>query len=388
MTQPGDDERPAAGASGEPPAGGRGRSDDASRQAGVDEDRPFGRPGRPLNRRSPFYMGMTAAAGVALTAAVVQLVILARAVLVLIGLALFVAVGLDPVVEWLCRRRFPRWAAVLALVLAILGLFAGFLSLAIPPLVDQATELANKLPAYLHTIRDHNSFLGHLNDRFHIQQRLQQLLLGGNGLSIAGGVLGAGRLVLDALGSALVVSVLTIYFLLGLPRIKATLYRCVPKSRRPRVVLITEEVFAKVGGYMLGQGLLALIAAIGTLVWLEIFDVPYPLLLSSMVALLDLIPMIGSTIGGIIVSLVALTVSFPVAAATGGFYAAYRLAEDYLLSPRIMGARVEVPAMVAIVAVLVGGSLLGIPGALIGIPLAAAIRLLLQEVAFPRMELT
>ena len=96
--------------------------------------------------------------------------------------------------------------------------------------------------------------------------------------------------------------------------------------------------------------------------------------------------MIGSTIGGVVVSLVALTVSLPVAIATLAFYIAYRLAEDYLLVPRIMGSTVQVPAVVSVVAVLVGGALMGIVGALVAIPAAAALRLLLHEVTFRRLD--
>jgi predicted PurR-regulated permease PerM len=103
-------------------------------------------------------------------------------------------------------------------------------------------------------------------------------------------------------------------------------------------------------------------------------------------AFLDLIPVIGSTVGGIVVSLVALTVSLPVALATLGFYITYRLAEDYLIVPRIQGRTVELPALASLVAVLIGGVLLGIVGVLVAIPVAAAIRLLLQEVAFPRLD--
>jgi predicted PurR-regulated permease PerM len=117
-----------------------------------------------------------------------------------------------------------------------------------------------------------------------------------------------------------------------------------------------------------------------------IFGIPYPALLGLLVALLDLVPVVGSTIGGVIVTLVALTVSLPVGIATLCFYVAYRLAEDYLLVPRIMGKTVEVPAVVTVVAVLIGAALLGLIGALVAIPAAAAIRLLLNEVTFRRMD--
>jgi predicted PurR-regulated permease PerM len=128
------------------------------------------------------------------------------------------------------------------------------------------------------------------------------------------------------------------------------------------------------------------IAGIGTYIWLVAFGVPYPLLLAFFVALMDLIPVIGSTIGGAVVSLIALAVSLPVAIGTLCFYIGYRLAEDYLIVPRIMGKTVRVPAVVSIVAVLVGGALMGIIGALVAIPVAAALRLLLLEITFRRLD--
>jgi len=171
-----------------------------------------------------------------------------------------------------------------------------------------------------------------------------------------------------------------------MPRIRLFGYRLAPQSRRARVILLGDEVFTKVGGYVLGNFLTSVIAGVGTYIWLVIFGVPYPILLGLLVALLDLIPVIGSTVGGAIVSLVALTVSLPVAIATLGFYVVYRLAEDYLIVPRIMGRTVEVPAVVTVVAVLLGGTLMGLIGALVAIPVAAALRLLLQEVAFHRLD--
>ena len=351
----------------------------------AEETGGLGRPGRPMNKRSPFFVGMSAAAGVAVTYGLVELVIRARAVLVLIGLALFIAAGLEPAVSWLTRHRFPRWAAVTTILLIAVGVFAGFLAAAIPPLTTQATALANQLPHYLHTLQDHNSSLGRLNTRFHIQQRLSKLL-STKGTALVGGVLGAGALVLSAATSVLAVAVLVVYFLAAMPRIRLFVYRLAPQSRRARVILIGDEIFTKVGGFVLGNFLTSVIAGLGTYVWLLIFVVPYAILLALLVALLDLIPVIGSTAGGAIVSLVALTVSLPVAIATLGFYIAYRLAEDYLIVPRILGRTVQVPAVVTVVALLVGGALMGIIGALVAIPVAAALRLLLHEVAFHRLD--
>ncbi len=355
--------------------------------AAAEQTGGLGRPGRPLNRRSPFFIGMAAAAGVAVTYGLVELLIRARSMLILIGLALFIAAGLDPVVSWLTRRRLPRWAAVIAVVLAAAAVLTAFVLAAIPPLTSQATALAHQLPAYLHALRNPHSELGRLNIRYHIQQRITQLITS-RGSSIAGGLLGAGMVVLSAATSLVVLSVLTIYFLAGMPRIKLFLYRLAPQSRRTRVILLGDEIFTKVGGYLLGNVLTSVIAGVGTYIWMICFGIPYPALLGLTVALLDLIPVIGSTIGGAIVALVALTISLPVAGLTLAFYVAYRLAEDYLLVPRIMGRTVRVPAAVTVVSVLIGAALLGLVGALVAIPAAAAVRLLLQEVTFRRMDKT
>jgi predicted PurR-regulated permease PerM len=345
----------------------------------------LGRLGQPMDRRSPFFIGMAGAAGVAVTFALVELAIRARSVLVLIGLALFIAAGLDPVVGWLTRRGVPRWAAVAVVLLAVFGVVAGFLAAAIPPLAAQTARLVSELPHYGHTLQDHNSQLGRLNVRYHLEQRLSHLLAT-RGSSLIGGVLGAGELVLGAVASMLVVLVLVIYFLSGMPRIKLFAYRLAPHSRRARVILLGDEIFTKVGGFVLGNVVTSVVAGLGTYLWMLAFGIPYPLLLGLFVALMDLIPVIGSTIGGAVVSLVALTVSLPVAIATLAFYVAYRLAEDYLLVPRVMGTTVKVPAALSVVAVLVGGALMGIVGALVAIPVAAALRLLLQEVAFRRLD--
>jgi predicted PurR-regulated permease PerM len=351
----------------------------------AEETGGLGTPGRPINRRSPFMIGMTAAFGVAVAYGLIELFIRARSVLIIIGLAMFIAAGLDPVVGWLVRHRIPRWAAVLIVVGCVLGVLAAFLAAAIPPLASEATSLAHQIPHYMHDLQDRNSQLGRLNLKYHLQQRLSKLVSGG-GSSLIGGVLGAGKLVLSTASFILAVLVLSIYFLAGLPRIKVFAYQLVPHSRRPRVILIGDEILAKVGGYVLGNFITSVIAGLGTYFWLLAFGVPYPILLAMFVALLDLIPVIGSTIGGIVVTLVALTVSLPVALATLGFYIAYRLAEDYLIVPRIMGRTVQLPAIVSLVAVLIGGVLLGIVGALVAIPVAAAVRLLLHEIAIRRLD--
>ena len=359
--------------------------DVATRTAPRDATQPERPPGRPVNRRSPYFVGLVGAAGVATTYALVQLLITAREVLVLVGLALFLAIGLDPAVRWLARW-LPRWAAVAVVTLGMVLTVFGFLAAAIPPLVSQSTAFTHQLPHYLSLLQDRSSTVGRLNEQYHLQDRLTAALAKDGGTGVFGGLLGAGQLVLTATAETLTVLVLTVYFLYDLPRIRRLIYRMVPHSRRPRAVVLGDEMFAKVGGFVLGNLITSGIAGGGTFVWLVAWRIPYPLLLSLMVALLDLIPVVGSTTAGVIVTLVALTVSLPVAIFTALFYIAYRLAEDYLIVPRVIGKVIEVPATVTLVAVLFGGAILGVVGALVAIPVAASIRIILHETVFPRLD--
>ncbi|MGD1051806.1 MAG: AI-2E family transporter [Solirubrobacteraceae bacterium] len=352
--------------------------------AGATPENEFGRPGRPFNRKSPFYIGFVGALGVACALAIAWVIVVAGEILVLLGLAFFIAVGLEPAVRWLYRRGLPRWAAVTLVLFATLGGLAGFLALAVPVVVTQASVLANQLPHYLRSLNNHSSTLGRLNARYHFAKALQKVLRG-QGTSF-GVVIGIGKVVLGLVSSVIVVVIVTVYLLVDLPRVRRGLYQLAPKSRRPRVVLLIDEILNRVGGYVLGNLLTSLVAGVGTYVWALIFGIPYALLLAVLVALVDLIPIIGSTIGGIVVSLVALTVSPEVAIATAIFYFVYRFLEDYLLTPRIMARTVAVPGLVTVVATVLGGALLGLVGALIAIPVAAAIKLLLDEVAAPRLE--
>jgi predicted PurR-regulated permease PerM len=206
-----------------------------------------------------------------------------------------------------------------------------------------------------------------------------------SGSPAVAGLVKAGSAVFGALADLGIVVVLTVYFLADLPRVRATLYRFAPRSRRPRVILLGDEIFAKVGAYVLGNVMTSVIAGVATSVWCIIFDVPYPLLLGAFVAIVDLVPY-GSTVAGFVVAGVALTVSIPVSIATIAFYIVFRWFEDYLLVPRVIGRVVKVPGVVTVVAVLIGAELLGIVGALVAIPVAAALQLLIQELLLPALD--
>ncbi|WP_374021376.1 AI-2E family transporter [Mycobacterium sp. HNNTM2301] len=261
----------------------------------------------------------------------------ASSVLVLIGAAIFFALGLEPAVSGLVNRKLPRWAAVSLVVVMVFGVLAGAVAAAVPPLVQEARQFIEQVPHFLQQAQSHSTVIGGLNERFHIQQRISDMLHN-SGSPAIGGLLKAGETIFGALSHVGIVAVLTVYFLAELPRIRSTVYRLVPMSRRPRAILIGDEVMAKFGDYVFGNVLTSVIAGVATFVWCFFLNVPYAVLLGLFVAIIDLFPY-GSTVGGFVVALVALTVSVPVSIATVAFYVAFRLAEDYLLTPRSSGVR-------------------------------------------------
>jgi predicted PurR-regulated permease PerM len=365
---------------------GEGAVGEAERLAtSITPEQPLGPPGPRIDRRSPFYLGLTAAAGVAVTYGAVRIFESMSSVLLLVGVAFFLALGLEPVAAWLVNRKLPRWAASTVVFATFLVLLGAFVAAAVPPLAQQTTQLASQLPHYIQQAQDHSSAIGQLNERFHLQQRITDTINGSGG-SMLNDIITAGTAVFSAVANSLIVIVLSVYFLVDMPRIRATMNRLVPYSRRPRVILLGDQMFAKVGAYVLGNVATSVIAAVATSIWLAVFDVPYALLLGIFVGLLDLVPVVGSTIAGVVVAAVALTVSLPVCVATIAFFVVFRFAEDYLLVPKIIGRAVQVPALITMIAVLLGGALLGIIGALVAIPIAAAVQLVAQEIVFPRLD--
>jgi predicted PurR-regulated permease PerM len=355
----------------------------AADEAGATADNEFGQAGRKFDRRAPFFVGFVGALGLACALGLAYLVIAVRQILVLIGLASFIALGLDPAVRWLHRRGLPRSPAVALVLFAAVGIFGLFLAFAVPLAITQASHLASKMPGYLNTLKNHHTTFGKLNYKYHIVSRLQKLLQGNASFNA---VLSGGKIVVDLVGSVILVVILSVYILADLPRVKRAIYQLAPRSRRARMVLLTDEICDRVGGYVLGDLFTSFIAGAGTLVWSLCFGIPYAVFLGLLVTLLDLIPMVGSTIGGVIVSIVALTVSLPLAITTAIFYLAYRFIEDYLLTPKVMAHTVAVPGLMTVIATVIGGTLLGIIGALVAIPVAAALKLLLEQVAVPSLE--
>lgn len=356
-------------------------------EAQASDEQPFGRLGRPISGRSPFKVAFTAALGVALAYGLVQAIVAVRQVLILLLIAGFLAIGLNPTVEFLERRRVKRGRAVAIVLAAVLVFFGGFGLAVVPPIVDQSGQFAKAAPGYLRDLQS-NQRVAQLDQRFHFLDKARTYVEQPARLapSVAGGVLGVGKVVFSAFFSTLTVLILTLYFLSSLPAMKSHAYRMVPRSRRARVGLLSDEILTRVGGYVAGALAIAACAGVSTFVLLLVTGVPYPVALALVVAITDLIPLVGATIGAAIVTLIAFFVSVQVGLIAAVFYLIYQQVENYVLYPRIMKRSVDVSPAATVVAVLIGGSLLGVLGALLAIPIAAALQLVLAEVVAPRQD--
>ncbi len=341
----------------------------------------------PATSRSPFVVAFKAALGVALAYGLVLAVVAVRSVLVLLLVAGFLAIGLDPAVQWLGRRGLRRTYAVGVVLLGALLVFVGFGFALVPPVVDQAQQFLDAVPRYVRDLQS-NRQVARLDERYHFLEQAQNAVndparLGGQ---LFGGVLGVGKVVVSAFFSGLTVLILTLYFLANLPGIKAGGYRLVPRSRRPRVERLGEEILGRVGGYVGGALSIAATAGATTFVLLLALGVPYPLALALLVAVTDLVPLVGATIGAVVITLVAFTAGVQAGVVTGVYYVAYQQFENYVLYPRIMKRSVDVSPAATVVAVLIGGSLLGVLGALLAIPIAFAVQLIVRELVLPHQE--
>ena len=356
-------------------------------EARVDDDNPYGRPGRPMSTRSPFRIAFTAALGVALAYGLVTALVAVRSVLVLLLTAAFIAIGLAPLVDKLEARRIKRGRAVAVVLLGVLLFFVGFGFAVVPPIVEQSQSLVDRAPDYVGQLQD-NKRISDLDARFGLLDRAEAALQDPAriGTTAAGGVLGVGKVVLNATFNTLTLLILTLYFLSSLPAIKANAYRLVPRSRRARVGLLADEILSRVGGYVAGAVTIAGIAAVLTFALLMALGVDYPVALAMLVFLTGLIPLIGATIGAVVITAVALFTSVQAGVIVAVYYLVYQQVENYFLYPRIMKRSVDVSPAATVVAVLIGGSLLGVLGALLAIPIAAAVQLVLNEVVSPRQD--
>ncbi|GAB2849884.1 AI-2E family transporter [Actinocorallia aurea] len=356
------------------------------REAGVTERLPFGTPGAPLSRFHPFTFGFTGVLGGIFAWLLVQAVLDVRQVLILLTISLFLAVGLNPAVERLVQLGLSRGKAVAVVFLAVALFLTGIGWAVVPPVVSEISKFAEHVPEYIGQLQE-NKRIAEFDARYNLLETIQQKLLESNfQASVADWALGVGKGALSAIFNTFTVLILTLYFLAALPQMKNFFYRFTPRSRRARVALLGDEILDQIGGYVSGAALISLIASVSAYIFLSIVGVPYAAVLALIVAMTGLIPMVGATIGGATVTLVGFLTGVPEGIACAIFFVLYQQVENYFIYPRIMERSVNVQPVVTVIAALIGGSLMGVIGALLAIPVAAAISLIIREVVHPRQD--
>ncbi|MGC4807197.1 AI-2E family transporter [Micromonospora sp. DT233] len=366
------------------PGGGARPDEHAHGGAAGNGSGRFGEPGRPL-RRNSFLVGFTGALGVLLAYAVFLGVRNATGILVLVVIALFLAVGLNPAVVRLRAWGLPNGLAVAAVTLTVLLLIvAGLVSL-VPPVLTQSGQFVEQLPSYVEALR-RNEAVNDFVVRYDVMKKVESAASADNIGRALGGVLGGAQLIFGTLLRVLTVLVLTIYFLAYFDRLRRLGYALVPRSRRERVRLIGDEILTRVGAYLVGALSIAVLAGTTTFLFALVVGLPYPFALAVVVAVTDLIPQIGATLGAVVVSLVGFATDLPVGIACVVFFVIYQQVENYLVYPKVMRRSVEVNEVAALLGALLGGALLGVVGALIAIPTVAALQLILREVVLPRQD--
>jgi predicted PurR-regulated permease PerM len=340
-------------------------------------------PSTPPDRLRPgllFRWGALASLGAATTVIGLYALYTVRAILVRVLIALFIAISLDPAVRVLARRGMRRGFAVTLIFLLAFGLAAGFLVSVIPPLATQFRNLVDDLPGYLARLQNSSSLIRQLNDRYNVADQLQGLI-GTLPSRVGTGLLGFTSRVFGAVINGLTILVFTIYFMADMPRIRTGMVRLFPVERRPQARQVVDLVVDKVGGYMIGNIIISVIAGLASFVAFTVFGVPFSVPLAFLVALCDLIPMIGATLGAVIGVTVALftTELFPTTVLVAAFFLAYQQLENYLIAPRVLRTTVELGAAAVLIAGLIGATVLGLVGALMAIPVAAAFSVLLNE---------
>jgi len=327
-----------------------------------------------------YRWAVMASLGVLTVGLVVAALYTVREVLVQILIAVFIAVSLDPLVRWMIRRRLKRSQAVAIIFTVLLALTAVLLWSFIPSLVREANGLTTDFPGYLNKIREQSPSLHDLETRFNLESRIDAAARELPG-KLAGQALGFGRRFFGALLSVLLVLVMTIYLMLDLPRLRRGLVRLFPRHHRSQVSDLVNLVIDKVGLYMIGNLVISLIAGVSALIVMEILRTPFALPLAVVVAITDLIPLVGATIGAAICVVVAAATSdvWPDAVVLVIFFIVYQQLENYLIAPRVLRGTVDISAVAVLFAALVGGSVLGVIGAIMAVPVAAVIKVVISE---------
>ncbi|MCT9819417.1 AI-2E family transporter [Microbacterium sp. W1N] len=348
--------------------------------------------GRPiwasLNR--PFVVGFLLTFGglaaLALGMAISSLV----TIWIYIAFALFAALGLDPIVRRLSRHMSRVWSIVIVyFVFAVL--LVGVVWLILPTVVSQVAQFVRDIPTMIADIQQTEIYQwAHEQFGAQVPQLLgevQKFLTDpANIAAIGGGVLQVGISIGTTISGVIIIIVLSLYFLATLPEMKQAFYRLVPARTRPLTSELTEQITESVGGYLGGMVVLAFFNSLMTFILFTLLQLPFPALLAVVAFCITIIPLVGTVLFWGIGSVVALFSSPLAALVFAVVYLVYMQIEAYLLTPRVMNKAISVPGSLVVIGALIGGTLMGLLGALVAIPVTASILLIVKKVWIPKQD--
>ncbi len=313
---------------------------------------------------------------------------LVRSAILLVVVSVFLAAGFDPAIRRIEHFGPSRGQAVAIMFVTALIAVTAFVFAVASPLVEQVTNLVTDFPTYVQAISEGNPQVRDFVQDNQIPERVREATqnIPSAVSSSFGSVLGVAGSILGGLFSLITVLVLTIYFLLSFSRLREGTLRLIPQSRRARAQQLADPIIGKIGSYIEGQIVIALLSGVLAFLFLTVLGVPFSIALALWVFLAGLVPLVGATIGAVPAVIVAFFSSVGVGIAVVVYFLIYQQVENYLVAPRIMNAAVDVSPAAVLLAALIGGTLLGFIGALMAIPVAASIKLITQEVLIPKAE--
>jgi predicted PurR-regulated permease PerM len=345
----------------------------------------------PLKVSNAFQLGLLGGLGVLTALLIGNMVVTIATVLTYVFASIFIALGLDPIVEWLEGRGFRRPLAILTVVAVVIAAVSTLLISFVPSLITQTAHFIENTPKIISGFLELPAVValdGHFGGAITtaLDSAGKFIADSGNWPTMLGGVVQVGLSIVNGITGTIIISILSLYFMTSMKSFKRFIYALVPLSRRTKFVDISEQVAHAVGRYVIGQVSIAFINASLGFIFMLIVGVPYAGVLAALSFLLALVPLVGSMSAAAIIALVALGQSPVLALVVVIYYLIYMQIEAYFISPKIMNKAVAVPGAVVVVAALAGGALLGVLGALVAIPVAASIILIIRQIVMPNQN--
>ena len=322
--------------------------------------------------------------------ALLHVIVVARSVIVYMFIAIFLALAINPLVELLMRRgaRSRGLAAGIACLIVVAVIAAiGFAF--IPTMVDNVNNFAEAAPGYVHDLTKGKGRLGFLETKYHVVERLEKYVHHGGAkklLGLSGVAISVTKGVLSFIVGAVTVAFLTFFLLIEGPAWMERLYGLLPPESQPRWRAVGHDIYRQVGGYVTGNLAISFIAGFLATIVLLLLGVPFAVALGLLVALLDLIPLVGATVAAVIVVAVGFLHSVLAGIVLIVFFIVYQQLENHVLQPLVYNRTVSLSPLVILFSVLVGAELAGVLGALAAIPVAGAIQVLIVDFLRARRE--